>query len=75
MEPGKVARKVLEKIAEGLGQKTLVAEYGREVRHLAYAKDTPPKWATWPTLQTLLTNSIPSIDARISLSFEGGVKH
>jgi hypothetical protein len=49
MEPGKVARKVLEKIAEGRGQKALVAECGADVRYPAYAKYTPPKYATRPT--------------------------
>ena len=48
---------------------------GPEVRHLAYAKDTPPEWATWPTPQTLQDNNILCVDARISFSFEGIVKN
>ena len=47
---------------------------GADVRHPAYAKYTPPEWATWPTLGTLQTNNIPGVDARI-ISFEGVVKH
>jgi len=74
MEPGKVARKVLEKIAEGRGQKALVAEYGADVRYLAYAKYTPPKYATRPTARASRTYSIPGIDAGI-INFEGIVEH
>jgi hypothetical protein len=37
---------------------------GASVRHLAYAKYTPPKWATWPMPRTLQTNIIPGVDAR-----------
>jgi hypothetical protein len=47
---------------------------GGYVRHLAYAEYTPPKWATWPTPQTLKTNNILGVDAGI-ISFEGGAKH
>lgn len=47
---------------------------GAGLRHLAYAKYTPPKWATWPTPRALQTNNIQGIDARI-ISLEGGVKH
>jgi hypothetical protein len=65
----------LKKTIEEFGQKALVVGDGVEVRHPAYAKDTPPKWATWPTLQTLLTYSIPGIDARISFSFGEGAKY
>jgi hypothetical protein len=67
MEPGKAARKVLKKTVEGF----------RQICHLAYAEDTSPKWATWPTLGASLASSIPGIDANtanISYSFEGGVK-
>jgi hypothetical protein len=65
----------LKKTIEEFGQKALVVGDGVEVRHPAYAKDTPPRWATWPTPQTFQTNSIPDVDARISFSFEGGAKH
>jgi hypothetical protein len=64
MEPGKVARKVLKKTVEGF----------RQICHLAYAKDTSPNWATWPTLGASLAYSIPGIDANITnitFSFEG----
>ena len=67
MEPGKAARKVLKKTIKGF----------RQVRHPAYAKDTSPKCATWPTPGASLAYSIPGIDANtanISYSFEGGVK-
>jgi hypothetical protein len=37
---------------------------GAGVRQVAYAKYTPPRWATWPTARALLTYSIPGIDAR-----------
>jgi hypothetical protein len=48
---------------------------GAGVRHLAYAKFTPPRWATWPTPRALQLDSIPGVDARISFSFEGIVTH
>jgi hypothetical protein len=75
MDPRREDPTVFLKTVEGFGQKALVAEDSAEVRHLAYAKDTPPKYATLPTARALLTYSIPGIDAKISFSFEGGVKH
>jgi len=74
MEPGKVARKVLNKAIQGFSQKALMGENGVEVRHLAYAKDTPPKYATRPTLWASRAYSIPGVDARV-ISFEGGTNH
>jgi hypothetical protein len=47
---------------------------GGDVRHLAYAEYTPPKWAEWPTPRALQTNITLGVDARI-ISFEGGAKH
>ncbi len=47
---------------------------GAGVRQVAYAKYTPPEWATWPTPRTLQTNNILGVDARI-ISFEGGAKY
>ena len=41
MDPRKEAPRVLRKTAEGSGQKALGPKDGAEVRHLAYAKDTP----------------------------------
>ena len=49
MDPRRETRKVLKKTIEEFGRKAFVAEEGAEVRHLAYAKDTPPKYATRPT--------------------------
>jgi hypothetical protein len=71
----KTREKVLKKTIEEFVQKAPVAGDGAEVRHLAYAKDTPPKWATWPTLAALQPTRISDVDARISVSFEGKVTH
>jgi hypothetical protein len=74
MEPEKVARKVLKKTIQGFSQKALMGENGVEVRHLAFAKDTPPRYATRPTLWASRAYGIPGVDARIII-LEGGVKH
>ena len=67
MDTGEKTREVIETV-EAFGRD------GVGVRHLAYAKDTPPKWATWPTLETLHTHKIMGVGPRI-ISFEGIVSH
>jgi hypothetical protein len=79
MDRRRETRKVLKKTIEEFGRKAFVAEDGAEVRHLAYAKDTPPKYATRPTPGALQPNKLTGVDARttreITFSFEGIVTH
>jgi hypothetical protein len=48
---------------------------GAGVRQVAYAKYTPPEWATWPTRWALQINNILGVDARISFGSDGTVKN
>ncbi len=63
---------VFSNSVERVGQNGLVGGESERVRHLAYAKDTPPKYAILPTPRVLQPTRISAVDARISFSFAKG---